>query len=49
MDSLNFLPYCIGILIGWNWGWSHTPKTATDNKAPIAISSTSSYELVDKK
>jgi hypothetical protein len=49
MDSLNFLPYCIGFLIGWNWGWSHTSKNAADSKAPIAISSPTSYEVDDKK
>jgi hypothetical protein len=38
MDSLNFLPYCIGILIGLNWAPSHAPKVTNElNKAPIAI------------
>ncbi len=47
MDSLNFLPYCIGFLIGWNW--LPAPKKALDDKSPIAISSTISPEVVDRK
>ncbi len=38
MDSLNFLPCCIGFLIGLNWAPNHVTKETKElNKAPITI------------